>query len=341
MTLTFGSVFAGIGGLDLGLERAGMVCEWQIENDAYASAVLAKHWPDVKRYGDVYKVNGSDIAPVDLICGGVPCQPWSVAGKRKGNDDERDLWPEFWRLCLQVRPRYVLVEEVPGFAVPGGLGRTLSDLARAGYSAEWFHLSAADVGAPHLRKRLWIVAYSARHVEGRQEQRAERERTRACCQSEPLANANGERLAERCERDGEQEQPGLEAPRRSNARGCGQDVADSDDAGLEGRLGAELRECADERAPGSGGSPMANAWSICGEGWSPDAREADGGRSLGQPTGPSRWLPEPDVGRVAHGVPSRVDRLRCLGNAVVPQVAEAIGRMILNATSTAGEQGEA
>ncbi len=138
--------FAGIGGLDLGLRAPSMSVRWQVEIDEFCRRVLAKHWPDVRRHDDINTAIDAG-RPVDLIGGGVPCQPWSVAGKKKGQDDARDLWPAFWKLCLLLRPRFIVVEEVPGFAVPGGLGRALTDLARAGYSAEWFHLSAAEVGA--------------------------------------------------------------------------------------------------------------------------------------------------------------------------------------------------
>ena len=114
MTFTFGSLFAGIGGLDLGLERAGMVCSWQVEIDEYCRRVLAKHWPDVERFEDVRECGAHNLEPIDLICGGFPCQPHSVAGKRKGAADDRDLWPEYFRIVAELRPRYVLAENVPG-----------------------------------------------------------------------------------------------------------------------------------------------------------------------------------------------------------------------------------
>ena len=91
--MTFGSLFSGIGGLDLGLERSGMECRWQVENDDFANRVLAKHWPAVARYGDIRGLTGDELEPVDLICGGIPCQPVSVAGKRKGSADARWLLP--------------------------------------------------------------------------------------------------------------------------------------------------------------------------------------------------------------------------------------------------------
>jgi DNA (cytosine-5)-methyltransferase 1 len=159
---TFGSLFAGIGGIDLGLERAGWTGRWQVEWDPFCQHVLAHHWPDVPRYGDITRVDWSTVEPVDLIAGGFPCQPFSFAGKQRGIEDERWLWPEFARVVGELRPRYVLVENVPGLlAGHGGMGHVLGDLASLGYDAEWDSVPAAAVGAPHLRERVWIVAYSA------------------------------------------------------------------------------------------------------------------------------------------------------------------------------------
>jgi len=161
--LTVGSLFAGIGGIDLGLERAGMVVRWQVEIDEWCRRVLAKHWPDVERFGDVRECGKHNLAPVDLICGGFPCQPVSVAGRRKGDIDERWLWPEFIRVVREVGPRWVLAENVPGLlsADAGRLfGTVLRDLAESGYAVEWDCIPAAAVGAPHLRDRAFIVANS-------------------------------------------------------------------------------------------------------------------------------------------------------------------------------------
>ena len=129
MTLTFGSLFAGIGGMDLGLERAGMQCKWQVEINPYAQKVLAKHWPHVDRFEDVRAVGARELAPVDLIAGGFPCQDISHAGLRAGIDGERSgLWSEFARLVRELRPRYVLVENVAALLVRG-VERVLGDLA--------------------------------------------------------------------------------------------------------------------------------------------------------------------------------------------------------------------
>jgi len=158
--VTVGSLFSGIGGFDLGLERAGMQVKWQVEIDKYCLKVLEKHWPHVRRYTDIKQVRWEDVEPVDLVCGGFPCQPVSVAGKRKGREDERWLWPEFVRCFGVLRPRYVLIENVPGLLVRG-FADVLRDLAACGYDAEWDCIPAAQFQAPHLRERVWILAYSA------------------------------------------------------------------------------------------------------------------------------------------------------------------------------------
>ncbi len=160
-SLTFGSLFSGIGGIDLGLERAGMKCHWQVEIDDYAITVLEKHWPNVARFRDVRSVGAHNLTPVDLLCGGFPCQNISLAnttGPIGIEGPQSGLWAHFFRLICELRPRYVLVENVAALLVRG-LGTVLRDLARIGYDAEWQVLRASDVGAPHQRKRLFIVAY--------------------------------------------------------------------------------------------------------------------------------------------------------------------------------------
>ncbi len=155
---TFGSLFSGIGGLDLGLQRAGWHCHWQIEKNDFRRSILARHWPSVNRYSDIREVDFDDVEPVDLIAGGFPCQPVSSAGKRQAQDDERWLWPEFARAIRALRPRFALIENVAGL-LQRGFGDVLSDLAASGYDAEWQMLPACAFGAPHTRQRIWIVAY--------------------------------------------------------------------------------------------------------------------------------------------------------------------------------------
>ncbi|MFD3165494.1 DNA cytosine methyltransferase [Herpetosiphon sp. NSE202] len=163
--LRFISFFAGIGGFDRALEAMGMYCVAQVEIDPYATCVLETHWPDVPRYRDIRRVGRHNLPPCEVLAGGFPCQPHSLAGSRLAGADERDLWGEFARLIREIRPRYVLAENVPGLRSSAG-GRffttVLRDLAQAGYDAEWQSLSASAVGAYHKRERLWIVAYPNR-----------------------------------------------------------------------------------------------------------------------------------------------------------------------------------
>ncbi len=230
MPLSFGSLFAGIGGFDLGFERAGMVCKWQVEVDDYANRVLAKNWPHVRRWPDVRTWPQPDTEPVDIIVGGFPCQDISYAGAGAGLDGERSgLWFEFARIIRDVGPRFVVVENVAALLVRG-VDRVLGTLANCGYDAEWSSISAGDIGAAQSRSRLWLVAY----------------------------------------RSGEYGFTDSAIFRREEQAGVG-------------------------------------TW----------------------------WESEPGVVRVADGVPNRMDRLHGLGNAVVPQIAEWIGRRIVEAVESA------
>ena len=260
MTWTVGTLFSGIGGLDLGLERAGWSVRWQCEADPWCRRVLARHWPGIPIYPDARDLPG-DVEPVDLIAGGFPCQPVSLAGRLAGQADPRWLWPAFAGVVRRLRPRLVLVENVPGLLVRG-LGDVLGDLARAGYDAEWFCLSAADVGAPHLRRRVFVVAHA---------------------ESQPVGAGLRQGGA------------GGVGWGRSGHSGGADGVADAHGVGRDG--------------PG---------------GWDVPPRSPAKGHGA--------WPAEPGVGRMAYGIPGRVDRLRGLGNAVVPQVAEVIGRWILEVT---------
>jgi len=293
--LTVGSLFSGIGGLDLGLERAGMRVAWQAENDPYCSAVLARHWPDVPNLGDVTSIDWAEVPRVDLICGGYPCQPFSVAGRQLGELDPRHLWPHMLDALRVLRPRFALLENVAGHLALG-FGRVLGDLAEIGYDAEWDCIPAAAVGAPHRRDRVFVVAYPQRDQGGAQPLgvggRGGAPVARHDGPNGLVADADGATGR----RPGDA-QPGPWTPANGvravepGGRG-GVRLADPDRCGRDGR----------SRVFGTGGRPQ----------------PADGGW----------WATEPDVGRVAHGVPARLDRLRGLGNAVVPQVAEHIGRLI-------------
>lgn len=153
-------LFSGIGGFSLGLERATFHTVAFCEVEPYARSVLAKHWPNIPCHPDIRQLEGRQIAgSVEVVCGGFPCQDISEAGKRKGIDGERSgLWKDFARIISEVRPRWAIIENSPKLRA-NGLGRVLSDLAAIGYDAEWSIVSACSLGFPHVRKRMFIVAY--------------------------------------------------------------------------------------------------------------------------------------------------------------------------------------
>lgn len=160
MDLTFGSLFAGIGGFDIGLEAAGMKCKWQVEIDPFAVAVLEKNWPHVERWRDIRDFKPNKSVSVDVICGGFPCQDISVAGRGDGINGKRSgLWAEYFRIIGKLRPRYVIVENVSAL-LRRGADRVLGDLASIGYDSEWQTVLASDFGLPHRRERIFIVSYS-------------------------------------------------------------------------------------------------------------------------------------------------------------------------------------
>ncbi|AVR77239.1 DNA methyltransferase [Mycobacterium phage Rialto] len=233
------SLFSGIGGLELGLERAGMTVVGQVEINPYCRQILAKHWPHVPRHDDVRTTvewwESEERPRVDLICGGFPCQPFSVAGQQQGINDERWMWPDMARVIRHVGPRYVVLENVAALIRDSvAFGWVLGDLHQLGFDAEWSIVTACSVGAPHRRRRVYVVAH-----------------------------ARGEGLQ------------GIHKTRR----------------------GIHLQ---------------------------PVATHLRG-----------QWSAEPDVARVAYGIPRGMvrDPIQAFGNAVVPQVAEHIGRMILEATA--------
>ena len=165
--LTVGSLFAGIGGFDLGFQRAGYKIQWQVEIDPFCRKVLAKHFPEAERYEDVRAVGKSNLVPVDVLCGGFPCQDISVAGKGAGIEEgtRSGLWIEFARIIGEIRPRYVVVENVRAL-LSRGMFRVLGDLSALGYDSEWRTLRASSFGLLGKRERVWIVAYP--HSDGLQ-----------------------------------------------------------------------------------------------------------------------------------------------------------------------------
>jgi DNA (cytosine-5)-methyltransferase 1 len=317
MTYTVGSLFSGIGGLDLGLERAGMTVVWQSEIDPFACKVLKKHWPEVVNHGDIKQIDWATVEPVDIICGGYPCQPFSTAGKRKGTDDPRHLWPWVRTAISELRPQYAILENVRGHLSMGGL-QVVGELAEIGYDAEWRVVSAAGLGAPHRRERIIIVAYP---FDQRQQSR----------EKESQSQFGG------CSNDETQFGPACTDNTRVQRT---EDVAYSGEQQLNGRGHQhssgkiEKRQALQEQTH-RGSGYVANSESSPSRSTKPHhllprvwqttelGEQNCSTRSIGD-----WWETEPDVGRVADGIPHRVDRLRGLGNAVVPQVAEYIGRLI-------------
>jgi DNA (cytosine-5)-methyltransferase 1 len=275
-----GSLFSGIGGLELGLERAGLGhVVWQVENNAFCRAVLARHWPEVERFEDVSTPRV--YPPADLICGGFPCQDVSSAGRGAGlrEGTRSGLWFEFRRIVSDLRPRWVLVENVTS-GKRRWLPTVRRDLHVLGYDSVAIALSAADVGAPHLRRRVFVVAHPY-----------------------------GEQLRDQ---PGGIGGPDREGPTLPVHDGDEEPLADSN----SGRYGGEPV-----------GYPLLDG--------RPRTEGSSNERGEEPPQG-GWWSAEPNVGRVVDGSPGRLDgrrrraRLRALGNAVVPQCAEAIGRMILS-----------
>jgi DNA (cytosine-5)-methyltransferase 1 len=307
MTWRMLDLFSGIGGFSLAAqwvwgEDLEIVAFCEI--DKFCQRVLRKHWPDVPILEDVRDVKGetldntkctrymgqsSEITTeqnsdgekdglsltsgsnrIDLLTGGFPCQPFSCAGKRKGKEDNRFLWPEMFRVIQEIRPRWVIAENVAGI-VRMELDNCISDLEGEGYSTQAVIIPACAVNAPHRRDRVWIVANNS-------EQRLERSISKRTSCTKGLPSK------------------------------CGQDVADS--------------FINSERTTHTQGS----------NGRRSDSQQ-DNGNCMGNDFGNGSqtfgwWSTEPDVGRVAHGVPNRVDRLKSLGNAIVPQVAYQIMKAI-------------
>ena len=324
--LTVGSLFSGIGGLDLGLERAGMRVIWQSEIDPYACKVLSKHWPEVVNHGNIKEINWKEVERPDVICGGYPCQPFSTAGKRRGEEDPRHLWPWVREAIGQLRPRYAILENVRGHLSMGGLS-VIAELASIGYDAEWRVVSAASVGANHRRDRIVIVAYPNNTGLHRKEINSADTGFNAlsglgrCCQDVAYPNsAPGQQ-----QRQWEVCKPNIgrccENVANTNGGRCQQCQSQSEQVS---RLSSRSQSIPDTNTRQNGwgnGSVQQSSRTVYSG--------ADNGRGAEIYAGWQWWEVEPDVGRVAHGVPSRVDRLRGLGNAVVPQVAEVIGRLVV------------
>ena len=283
MKLQHLDLFSGIGGFSLGLEATGgFETKAFCDIEKYPRQVLQKHWPHVKQYEDIKELNyerlkADGIDSIDIITGGYPCQPFSIAGRQKGEEDPRHLWPEYFRLVKELRPTWVIGENVSGH-IKLGLDTVIEDLESEDYSVRPFSISASSIGANHQRERIWILAHSRRSQWPRAEQRGENE------------NETRQENANQFERSSSTSEV---------------DVANTNDERLQRQWQSRNQF-----------TPRFNS-----------SRESseEGQRTMGQ----GWWESEPNMGRVAHGVPKRVDRLKSLGNSLIPQIPYYIGKTIL------------
>jgi len=411
-------LFSGLGGFSLGLERTGRYKTVAFcEIDKYCTLLLQKHWKGVKIYNDVKKITkegfeADGIESPDIITGGFPCQPFSVAGKQKGTSDDRHLWPEMFRIIKAFKPRFVIGENVPGIVniQDGVVFETVcTDLESQGYEVQPFNIPAAAVGAPHQRKRIWIIATLADSVsnnERREISRSYEEKGRVQEEHRSKDSASGifSGTSEiRKSNNGYEamENSGRTLRQGSSIRKKNEDEVEKENANQHQRSSSssesnvanantrlsdgqkkELQSRRQASISSREGENVANAKSISSDGreigqHSEESREKRkigievGGVSsdrqklantdserlegLGQSrsqfnetssstssseerqgqVGQGWWEFEPNVGRVAHGVPGRVHRLKALGNSIVPQIAEEIGRAIIKASDDA------
>lgn len=338
--LTIGSLFSGIGGLELGLERTGRFKTiWQCEIEPYPSAVLKKNFPGVPNLGDITKIKWSHVEKPDMLCGGFPCQDISVAGKRKGieNGKRSGLWKEFSKAIRALRPKYVLIENVPNI-VNLGLDIVLADLAKTGYDADWCCLSAAEVGACHKRERLFVFAHANAGCQSKNKIRAGREKSGGGLDAPDLARYRGGKdaiewsisnTAFRCA-DGTETAEKSKTP-NAIMFGCrGGDTNELGDAESAPEIQRrtvqiDVADTKRQRVHGFGSGPIPQFPEFS---WCKNVKRIEDLRN--QPN-----IPEPLIRRESHGLSRRLDnyteneRIKALGNAVVPQVAETIGNWIV------------
>ncbi len=340
------SLFSGYGGFSLGLQLAGVrsrtVC--YVEIDDYCQRIIQArirdgHLDDAPIWDDVKTFDGRPWAGlVDIVTAGFPCQPHSVAGQRKGADDDRNLWPDTLRVVSEVRPRYVLLEnagiELRNGPSPAYAYSVLADLTSIGYDAEWASVPAAAVGAPHLRWRWWCLAYTDRRpapTESVAESGcADQTKSSGHGQDWDVADADIERR--------EDGQCSIGIPATHTNLGDGSETVADSDGCRRGTAERDLREgqphasgcgsLADTIGDGGGttrahhlrpeSSDVVRGGATVTD--APSEQVGAAGQSWPSARGAAWWAAEPSVGRVVDGCPNRVDELRALGNGIVPAV---------------------
>ncbi len=315
--MNVGSLFSGIGGIELGFEREGFETKWFVERDAFCQSVLRKHWPKVKIYGDITSIDFRELEKIDVLTGGFPCQDISVAGKGKGIGGKRSgLWKEYFRAIREIRPKFAVIENV-SILTKRGLNVILGDLAEIGYDAEWFCLQARDVGAPHRRERIFIIAYS---------------------------NKNGQSISSINDKE-RQEQLGEQSITNDNSNRSYKIDSTSKGVEVKVRKVPESKQVGERRVNESSvGSTffITNDWSERIHGFREETLQGKQGFSWCQDVRRIEDLkgrsdiPEPLIRGKGNGVSNRVDRTKSIGNAVVPQVAQFIARRIKEVTGQEG-----
>lgn len=338
--LTHLSLFSGIGGLDLAAEMAGFSTVGQCEWADYPTKVLEKHWPDVPRWRDIRTLTGESfyektgIRTVDVISGGFPCQPFSVAGKRRGKEDDRYLWPEMLRVISELRPTWVVGENVAGI-VNMALDQVYADLENEGYTVQALIIPACAVDAPHRRDRCAIMAYAncRRYIHREIEKHSAETREYAqrklggCGKDVAHAESVGQQRVGGCRNEG-----GGARSEEAQFEGRCDVLSNSNNGGWplwRNREISAVEEVTGGRANHGGGAQE----HVTGERRS--AQPGLGGVADGASrwldrgmSAPGYWIPEPDISRLTTKREHRKDRLQCLGNAVVPQQFYPVFRAI-------------
>lgn len=306
-----GGLFEGIGGFQLAAILTGNTPVWSNEIDPWCCSKLRKNFTHRIIQDDIRNIGKQNLEPVDIITGGFPCQPFSVAGQRKGKEDARHLWPENFRIVKELRPKIFIGENVTGI-IGLALEEVLSDLESEGYETEPFIIPACAVGANHKRDRVWIVAYSN------------------CIRWQDEQKENGQLLCDRIRNSKTQKQSGRFEQRGTIEHGA--ILSDTENIGRKQSGYSRERRTGFKNSSGNDGRTLSNANGIGWENWlHGEKSEWAAGKlrdSYTQFDWRTYWQTEPGVGRVANGIPSRVDRIKGLGNAIDFRVAIELFRAI-------------
>jgi DNA (cytosine-5)-methyltransferase 1 len=339
-------LFSGIGGFSLGAERNGIETIGFIEKDEFCQKVLKKHWSDVPIIDDIRKVNGKDFGAATIISGGFPCQPFSVAGKREGTDDDRYLWPEMLRVISEVKPRWVIGENVQGIInIEDGmvLRQVHNDLESEGFKVQCFVIPASGIGAWHQRNRVWIVAHSNSNCESRcsqyvQERSRELGESHVCDSQHNGSSTTKEQRGNTQTATGSQkrENSSLQSERTNRPTDNGNVSNTSSIRGSHttaDNKGNGPEKFSKEDVKFSIKSPLRN--NVSNTDSRLRSRRGTIKESGEKPTA-TWWQTESKLRGVPNGVSyelhsNRADRIKALGNSIVPQIAEQIFRSIIDA----------